>query len=315
MKASIVKELWSVSLAIGVAGALSASCTDFRVASNPDGGTLADAALDRAPTEGGASGIGGAGGVGGAGQGGSLGSGGARDGGAETTGPNDGPPDGDGSAAGDGGTSVANGGTCQRSDQCASANCSNTTCCPVGRSGCAGACVDLATDDGHCGSCTISCPATTQSCTDGHCRLVDGQPCATGAACGTGVCSPFYLDGDKDSYGTSATASLCGLVPPSGYATRNGDCCDSNGAINPGADFQNSIGSCGGVATWDYNCSTMIEKNARNTPCGPAPTCATGSAELPDTACGQTTGISICAGATSPTTCMNVGVGVPVGCR
>jgi hypothetical protein len=211
----------------------------------------------------------------------------------------------------DAGSLTPTGGICQRNDECATANCSNSICCGVGRTGCGAVCVDLTTDSAHCGTCGMACPAGTQTCAGSHCLLVDGQLCTTGAACSSTVCSPFFVDADRDTYGTSATVSLCGVSPPAGYAIRSGDCCDSVGAINPGADFQNSIGSCNGISTWDYNCSGQIEKNVQTGVCGPLPACVPMPAELPDSSCGQLSGVQSCA-----SNCQLIGNGpVMVGCR
>jgi hypothetical protein len=55
--------------------------------------------------------------------------------------------------------------------------------------------------------------------------------------------------------------NLCGSTAPSGYASRGGDCCDSNGSINPGVtDYYSQETACNGTFTWDYNCSGSAEK-------------------------------------------------------
>ena len=175
------------------------------------------------------SGTSGAGGIGGLhGTGGAASLGGAPGG---TAGSDGGAVDAaiDAGATADVGSGTGEGGICQRSDQCVSGNCSNSTCCAMGWTGCGGGmCSDLTHDSAHCGTCSITCPAGTQACTGGHCLLIDGQPCTIGAACTSAVCSPFYVDADKDTYGTNVTIGLCGVSPPPGYATRPGDCCDSN---------------------------------------------------------------------------------------
>uniref|UniRef100_UPI00286D3C63 beta strand repeat-containing protein n=1 Tax=Flavobacterium sp. TaxID=239 RepID=UPI00286D3C63 len=44
----------------------------------------------------------------------------------------------------------------------------------------------------------------------------------------------FYVDADGDTYGSSATASVCsGLTTPTGYSTTNDDCDDTNATLNP----------------------------------------------------------------------------------
>lgn len=44
----------------------------------------------------------------------------------------------------------------------------------------------------------------------------------------------YYVDADGDGYGTTAE-DICSAVAPSGYATVDGDCDETNGGINPGA--------------------------------------------------------------------------------
>lgn len=50
-----------------------------------------------------------------------------------------------------------------------------------------------------------------------------------------GVKTPVYLDADGDGFGAGPALLMCPLS--SGYATRNGDCDDSNAAIIPGAQI------------------------------------------------------------------------------
>ena len=146
---------------------------------------------------------------------------------------------------------VANGGACQGSGQCASGNCSNTTCCAAGLTGCSGTCVTLSNSNSNCGSCGRSC-ATGSSCTGGSCYLNDGQACTTGGQCLTGTCSTFYVDGDRDTYGSNAFIQQCGTTIPTGYANRSGDCCDSDPNAKPGQTNTYSVpDACG---SFDYNC-------------------------------------------------------------
>jgi hypothetical protein len=60
----------------------------------------------------------------------------------------------------------------------------------------------------------------------------------------------YFFDADRDSYGTSQTTQAC--TRPSGYATRGGDCNDTNRAINPGAREV-----CNGV---DDNCDDRTDE-------------------------------------------------------
>ena len=146
---------------------------------------------------------------------------------------------------------VANGGTCQSSGQCVSGNCSSSTCCAAGLTGCGGACVSLSTSNTNCGSCGRSC-ATGSTCAGGSCYLNDGQSCTTGSQCLTGTCSTFYVDGDHDTYGTNAFIQQCGTTIPTGYANRSGDCCDSDPNAKPGqSNTYSTPDACG---SYDYNC-------------------------------------------------------------
>jgi hypothetical protein len=183
------------------------------------------------------------------------------------------------------------------------------TSCPSG-------CVDTSTNPENCGSCGTICLNGTQTCSAGHCRLVDGQGCTTNTACASGVCSPFYVDADGDTYGSNATAGLCGISPPAGYATRSGDCCDSNGAINPSADFQTGIGNCSGAATWDYNCSGNIEQDVIQWTClTNFPTCGETSSKFPDSQCGMQVGGCSCGVNISGTACTLYCQGVTLRCH
>lgn len=60
----------------------------------------------------------------------------------------------------------------------------------------------------------------------------------------------YYVDSDGDGYGSSATVAACDL--PSGAATGNGDCDDTNAAINPVAqevcDASDTDEDCDGVS-------------------------------------------------------------------
>jgi hypothetical protein len=41
----------------------------------------------------------------------------------------------------------------------------------------------------------------------------------------------YYVDGDGDGFGSTATAMVCSLTPPTGYATNNTDCDDNNAGV------------------------------------------------------------------------------------
>lgn len=50
-----------------------------------------------------------------------------------------------------------------------------------------------------------------------------------------GLTMTYYVDSDGDSYGTSTSMNLCPGSTTSGFASRSGDCDDTNAAVNPGA--------------------------------------------------------------------------------
>ncbi|WP_020532050.1 MopE-related protein [Flexithrix dorotheae] len=64
--------------------------------------------------------------------------------------------------------------------------------------------------------------------------------------------SVWYVDNDKDGYGTAAD-SIYACQKPEGYVSVSGDCHDSNPAIYPGATEL-----CDGI---DNNCDGLIEEN------------------------------------------------------
>jgi len=59
--------------------------------------------------------------------------------------------------------------------------CHEALVCPKGQAGCGGACVDLATDPGHCGACATTCGAATPFC------ATDAGATACVAACPVGL--------------------------------------------------------------------------------------------------------------------------------
>ena len=214
---------------------------------------------------------------------------------------------------------LSNGGACQNSNQCTSGNCTNSLCCNTGQTGCGSTCVSLSSNSSNCGTCGRACGAGS-SCSGGSCYLGDGQPCSTGSQCLSGACTPFYVDSDGDTYGVGAATSLCGITPPSGYATRGGDCCDSNAAISPGATgWFTSAATCGTTTAWDYDCSGTVEKSYQISKCVGAtvfPDCGTiVYSAPPDSACGTTPGLESCT-FTSSSVCTLAGtIANPLGCH
>jgi hypothetical protein len=130
----------------------------------------------------------------------------------------------------------------------------------------------------------------------------DGQPCTLATNCASHVCTAFYVDVDGDGYGTGQATSFCGTTAPVGYASQNGDCCDSatNLAvaklIHPGADFQTT--SAGGVCgiTWDYNCSGQTEQSIpKLAGCTLYPECTSIAGSFDDSICGTSVLFEACA--------------------
>lgn len=63
----------------------------------------------------------------------------------------------------------------------------------------------------------------------------------------------FYVDADADGYGDdSQPVFTCLSTPPTGFVAANGDCDDTNPALNPGAEEV----ACNGV---DENCNGMMD--------------------------------------------------------
>ena len=239
---------------------------------------------------------------------------------------------------------------CGASGDCANGVCTDGHCCTVAScgtcmvcTGAAGTCAAAPVNSTACAlgttrclsettlqtcsmvnACTTgyvssTCTAGLQVCSGNKCGFKDGSGCASGDQCASGVCNFFLVDADHDGYGPSfVEAGLCTVtVPPVGYATLAGDCCDSNPLINPGADFQPMIGDCNGTPTWDYNCSGSIEKARQScnvTSCS-ASACVIGCADFPDSQCGLT-GVTITACSPSgPGACDTSGNGGFVNCR
>jgi hypothetical protein len=134
--------------------------------------------------------------------------------------------------------------TCNTGHYCdASGTC--TVCGSSGMVCCAGGCNDA----------TLSCSSS------GTCLKADGQSCSATAECAAGSCVPTWADTDYDSYGdaSSPTGNRChdsalGHYVNGGYADRTGDCCPTDGTVNPGVTgyYQTTIDSCG---SFDWNCN------------------------------------------------------------
>ena len=71
----------------------------------------------------------------------------------------------------------------------------------------------------------------------------------------------YYIDNDKDGYGSTVTAMLCSLTAPIGYSTNNTDCDDTDPTLNPATipvinglplniNVSNNAGVCGATVSW-----------------------------------------------------------------
>jgi hypothetical protein len=115
---------------------------------------------------------------------------------------------------------------CRRDSQCCSKNCvrrgDDKVCgCPEGKTRCNDGCVNLKTDERHCGSCSNSC-AEGQECVGGMCQ---GGGCPSGTTtCGTECCAG----------GQECVGGVCQC--PSGTTLCGGNCvdnCQSGQTLDP----------------------------------------------------------------------------------
>ena len=133
---------------------------------------------------------------------------------------------------------------CRRDSQCCSKNCvrrgDDKVCgCPEGKSRCGLRCVNLETNEDHCGECFNRCDEG-QECVDSVCAggcVPDGGACSGDTNCCTRICN----------------SNICGSCRPIG-GTCSGDlqCCPDS--------FNCSSGTCapcvavGGSCTSDFQC-------------------------------------------------------------
>ncbi len=108
--------------------------------------------------------------------------------------------------------------------------------CATGQTLCAGACVDTATDNGNCGACGTTCPAT-QTCMAGACAPM----CAAGRT----RCGSACVD-------TSSDNGNCGAC---GMACAAGQSCDAGACVTPCAPDQTRCdGRCVNALSDGMNC-------------------------------------------------------------
>ena len=167
-------------------------------------------------------------------------------------------------------------------------------------------------------TCNPAC-ASTQTCVGTQCLSNDGQSCSLASQCVSKACTPFYVDLDGDGYGAGQAMGFCGTAPPVGYATLNGDCCDTatNIAvaklIHPGADFQKNAANICNI-TWDYDCSGMIETAGQLcASCTAYPDCQCVYGSYPASSCGMAISQDSCGTPSSATSSCEGGTGTYAG--
>ncbi len=112
---------------------------------------------------------------------------------------------------------------------------------------CAGTGDYLASRDGDCDDSDAAVnPDASESCNgiDDDCDTDVDEQDALG-------CTDYYLDNDQDTFGTSDNKCLC-EYEGSYNATQEGDCDDSDAAVNP-----NAIETCNGI---DDDCDTDVDE-------------------------------------------------------
>ncbi len=164
--------------------------------------------------------------------------------------------------------------------------------CAVGQSNCSGSCVNIQSDNRHCGGCGRLCSGGT-SCVDGKCicsgaSQLCGATCADtqtnnthcgmcNKACGVNqlctagkcICLPGLTDCGSSCSDTTSDAKNCGMC---GRACGNGEVC-SNSQCQNGAcprDTKNCGGSCVNVSTNALACGDC------GISCGAGQTCQAG---------------------------------------
>jgi hypothetical protein len=175
-----------------------------------------------------------------------------------------------------GGCLLKVGKTCGNATDCASSICADGVCCDQA---CTEACrsCNQAANLGTCSPingaedlsaitpCTGANICTTAGGTPA-CKLKDGQTCATAAQCANGSCLISYLDADTDGYGVATTITRCDLTPPSGYAARAGDCCDSDNNARPNQTTPSTTRNA--CNSFDWDCDGTEERTSTVAFCG-----------------------------------------------
>jgi len=213
-------------------------------------------------------------------------------------------------------------------------SCTVETCVPNERGL---ACVSEPAADGA--GCNDENPCTVgDACRGGVCVSGGPRDCNDGNDCTADTCDPsigppavpcvhrslhrWYLDADRDSWGTADEVVCSDTSPGAEWVLRFGDCCDANVLANPGqtAFFAAPyLCDASGSSSFDYDCDTVAEPQftTPSTGCTGADcvacTCTEGwcPSGWPDLtgscrgvpACGETTGwVLYCEGVAPPIT-------------
>jgi hypothetical protein len=181
---------------------------------------------------------------------------------------------------------------CRRDAQCCSRNCvrrgdDKVCACPEGKRRCNDRCVNLKTNERHCGSCSNPC-AEGAECVNGICLCPDSRPqcgtgtsatcCAAGQECVDGVCQGSCPPERTLTEGDCNCVFVCGDPFPSPATCQD----------NPNClcwETTEGTGFCGG----DGDCSQT---------CTSSDQCPSGWKCVPNTCCG-TVCIAPCSPATS----------------
>ena len=180
---------------------------------------------------------------------------------------------------------------CVTGEECASGFCADQVCCDTSceaqcfscrETGAVGTCAPILGPDPTAAlPCTDTASCVLDSSGMSACRLNNGERCSSDEACASGNCRTYYLDGDGDGYGATATSfSRCDALTasaPAGYSLVPGDCCDLDGGAHPGLSASAYFTVADACASFDWDCSGAAEKQATSTCSGSTTPLACGS--------------------------------------
>jgi hypothetical protein len=173
---------------------------------------------------------------------------------------------------------------CRRDSQCCSRNCvrrgDDKVCgCPEGRTRCNDRCVNLETNENHCGSCSNRC-AEGEECVDGECCggcVSNGGSCAADSECCSSICDSGTCAECRS--GGGPCPDCCSFV-----CTRNGICVPPGGpnyvacaCVDGSGEIRCSSAACGS-SELDRFCAAVcatsggvanLTCDACSTNCGP----------------------------------------------